>query len=118
MNSELEALKKAAIEHAKRQYHSVAIMYTVDGDVWSIGSHNEARYIRSYVPFDEATEILICQFERENAKWTTYFSRFHPVDYVAETGATGKMAEVLETIALMELLAKCDEDTTGTTPEP
>lgn len=118
MNDELEALKKAAVEHAKRRYHSVAIMYTVDGEVWSIGSHNEAKYIRSYAPFDEATEILICRFERENAKWTTYFSRFHPVDYVAETGATGKIAEVLETIALMELLAKYDEDTTDTDVKP
>ena len=111
MNEEqFEQLKQQAIEYARRNYMSVAVIYTEDGEWWDMGAHGESKYIKTHEPFTAAIEIHICRYERDGAEWTTYLAPDKPVDYVAETGATGADAERIQ--AVMDLLEQYkDADT-------
>jgi hypothetical protein len=96
-----EQAQQSALEQAELNMRSVAVAYTNDGVEWQAGSHSESKYLKSY--FTDAIEIWVASRYMPEPKWTCYLSPSNPVDYVAETGATGERAEMLRRVmAAME----------------
>jgi len=77
----------------------VAVIWSTDGTTWQAGTHFEPRYLATYFP--KATEIWIAK-RADTPEWTCYMSPGNPPDYVAETGATGRLADILNALSEMD----------------
>lgn len=84
--------QQAALEDAKKNFREWAIIYSYIGNAWGYGSHPEVRYLESY--FDYPIIWIASRYDDE-PEWSCYKAADKPVDYVAETGATGEYADLL-----------------------